>query len=277
MNTKHFQWLTPDQIEIKGISWAAEAPRAVIALAHGLGEHAGRYGHLAAWFNKRGISVVAYDRRGHGASGGKRGHSPDVGLLMDEIAQLLTEVAARYPGLPIFLYGHSQGGGLVLSYALRRKPEVAGIIATSPWIRLAFQPPALLLALGRLMRRVYPGFSQPNGLDASDLSHDKAVVDAYRADPLVHDRVTAGVAIGMMEEGEWLLQQRGGFPAPLLLLHGADDRITSPKATEQLASQLKGDTQFKAFPGLYHEMHNEPQQEELFGHILQWMEARLPA
>lgn len=275
MQERIFDWKADDGTFIYAREWQAASPRAVLCLAHGLGEHIGRYEHFAKWFVERNVTVMAYDRRGHGRSSGKRGHSPDMAALLDEVAQLLVEAETSYQDVPIFLYGHSQGGGLVLSYALHRHPNLAGIIASAPWISLAFEPPAPLIALGKLMRKLYPGFQQSNNLKTSHLSRDTEVVKAYEADPLVHDRITAANGISMMEEGEWLLRQNGAFPCPLLLLHGSADKVTSAAGTQAFAERLEGDVQFELLDGLYHELHNEPEWEEVLERVEQWMTARV--
>ncbi|MEQ8704687.1 MAG: alpha/beta hydrolase [Phaeodactylibacter sp.] len=272
MQKRTFFWTTADGIRIHACEWKTGDPRAVICIAHGLGEHIERYEHMARWFNARGFSVFGYDRRGHGQSGGKRGHSPGLDPLLDEIAQLLVEARTDYQNLPVFLYGHSQGGGLVLSYALRRHPQVTGVIASGPWIQLSFTPPSALVALGRLMRNLYPGFLQPNNLDPKLLSRDSKVVEAYEKDPLVHNRISAAVGIDMMQEGDWIMQQKGGFPVPLLIVHGDADGVTSAEASEAFAGQLEGDITFKSWPGMYHELHNEPEKVAVFEYVLNWLE-----
>lgn len=275
MQKRVFSWKTADGVVIKGCEWPASEARGVICLAHGLGEHIHRYEHMAQWFNAAGFSVVGYDRRGHGQSGGKRGHSPNLEFLMDEIARLLAEARAVYEELPVFLYGHSQGGGLVLSYALRRNPNISGVIASAPWIQLSFAPPAALVALGKMMRTLYPSLLQPNNLETRLLSRDERVVEAYEKDPLVHDRISAAVGIDMMKEGDWLLNQKGGFPVSLLVVHGASDGITSAEASEKFVEQLEGDVTYKSWAGLYHELHNEPEKESLFQYVQEWLVARL--
>lgn len=274
MEARSFYWQTADHTEIYGCEWPVAAPRGVLVLAHGLGEHIHRYAHFAHWFNEHGFAVLGYDRRGHGRSAGRRGHSPGLEPLRDEIAHLLVEAQTAYQELPVFLYGHSQGGGLVLSYTLRRNPDLAGVIASAPWIKLAFQPPKVLVALGQLMRNIYPRLQQSNNLDPKLLSQDEEVVQAYERDPLVHDRISAAVGIDMMKEGAWLASQKTAFPCPLLLMHGDQDGVTSHEASRELAGRLKGDVSFHSFPGLFHELHNEPAQTDVFETVLQWMEER---
>ena len=275
MQERIFDWKATDGTYIYAREWQAEQARAVICLAHGLGEHIGRYETFAKWFVERGITVIGYDRRGHGKSAGKRGHSPGIGPLLDEVARMLVEAETRYQHLPTFLYGHSQGGGLALSYALHRHPALAGIIASAPWISLAFEPPAPLIALGKLMRRIYPAYQQSNNLKTAHLCRDPAVVEAYESDPLVHDRITAGNAINMLEEGAWLLRQRVDFPCPLLVLHGTDDKVTSAADSAAFVAHLSGDVQYEAFDGLYHELHNEPEWEQVLEQVERWVSARI--
>ena len=128
-----FTQQAPDGIQFYFQGWQPETPpKAVVCLVHGLGEHSGRYAHVAAALNDAGYALLGFDLRGHGKSGGPRGHTPSYETLMDDIGRLLAEAAHRYPGRPQFLYGHSLGGNLVLNYALRRKPGIGGVVATSP-------------------------------------------------------------------------------------------------------------------------------------------------
>src|SRR5262249_41630904 len=120
-----------------------EAPRAVVGIIHGMGEHSGRYSHVAERLIREGYAVLAYDQRGHGRTDGKRGHTPSYELLVDGVDRFVTEARRRFPELPLFLYSHSMGGNVTLNYLLRRKPQLAGAVVTGPWLRLAFQPPQL--------------------------------------------------------------------------------------------------------------------------------------
>jgi len=275
MQESDFNWRTGDGLTLYAREWAAARPRGVICLVHGLGEHINRYAHLAQFFTEKGFSIIGYDRRGHGRSEGLKGHAPDADTLLDEVARLLVEAEIRYQGLPVFLYGQSQGGQLVLAYALKRHPNVQGIIASSPWIRLSFEPPAAMVALGKLMYWVYPAFSQPSGLKTAHLSRDQAVVRAYEADPLVHGRITAATAVAMLNQSRWLNAFSGRFPAPLLLMHGTADQITSPEASREFAKRVQGDVTFKAWQGLYHEIHNEDIKEQVFEFALGWLHQHL--
>ncbi|MCO6476507.1 MAG: lysophospholipase [Phaeodactylibacter sp.] len=272
MQETEFNWQTSDGLNIYAKEWKAREPQGVICLVHGLGEHVNRYAHLARFFTGRGFSVIGYDRRGHGRSAGLRGHTPDAETLLDEVAKLLIEAEIRYRARPVFLYGQSQGGQLVLAYALKRHPNIQGIIASSPWIRLSFEPSPVMIALGKLMHRLHPTFTQSNGLNPSHLSRNPQVVKAYQEDPLVHDRITAATGIAMLRQSHWLDGYSGAFPVPLLLMHGSADKITSPEASRALAGRLEGNVTFKLWDGAYHEIHNEDIQEQAFEYVLGWLE-----
>lgn len=255
--------------------WPVEKPRAVIALVHGQGEHIGRYQHLATWFGQRDIAIVGFDHQGHGRSEGKRGHAKNLDVLLDDIGQHLEATRAMYPGVPLFLYGHSMGGGLALNYVTRRHPTLDGLICTGPWIRLAFEAPAIKILAGKILRRFMPALTLPTGLAAHFISHDEAVVKAYQTDPLVHGQVSAAAGIALLEASEWLDQWAGVLSMPTLLHHGGGDKITSAPATRAFAARAQGDVTYQEWPGLYHEIHNEKEQAQVFAHTLAWMEEKV--
>jgi alpha-beta hydrolase superfamily lysophospholipase len=255
-----------------GRGWAPEGqPKAAIVLVHGLGEHCGRYAHIGAMLAEKGYALLGFDLRGHGKSGGSRGHTPSYDALMDDITAFFKQVDERCADLPRFLYGHSLGGNLVLNYALRRKPDLNGVIATGPWLELAFQPPAAQVRLGRLMNGIAPGFTQHSKLDATGFSHDQTVVSAYENDPLVHDKISARLFVAIYESGLWALEHAAEFPLPLLLMHGAADPITSAKASREFAERAGDKVTLKVWDGLYHEIHNEPEKAEVFKVMLDWL------
>jgi alpha-beta hydrolase superfamily lysophospholipase len=263
-----------DGLTLVGREWSpAGEVRGVVCLVHGIGEHVGRYPHVAAAFNQAGYVMIGVDQRGHGRSEGPRGHTPSYDTFLDDIDVQLAEAAGRHPGKPLFLYGHSLGGNFVLFYSLRRKPRLAGVIASAPSLRLAFKPPAWKTTMGRLLYNLMPAFSMPSGLETAALSHDLSVVDAYVHDPLVHNRVSARLGIGMIDVGEWILAHASEFSLPLLVFIGSQDRLTSVDASREFAAKVPGDCTFKLWDGLYHETHNEPQKAEVLGFMIQWIKA----
>jgi alpha-beta hydrolase superfamily lysophospholipase len=259
-----FQKWLPEQ-EAKGI----------IALVHGLGEHSGRYNHVAGFFTSQDLAMVAVDTYGHGQTTGKRGHADSMEAYMEQISRLLELAKQTVPDKPVFLYGHSMGGALVLSYLFRYKPAINGVIATAPAVRPGFELPKPLVIIGKIARAIAPSFTQANSLDLENLSHDRAVIEKYKADPLVHNQVSGMVGISLIEWGEWLLHHAKHTPVPLLIMHGTEDKLTSYEASKQLASQLSGDVTFKSYQGLYHEIHNEFEKENVFNDMLTWIKKHL--
>ncbi len=276
MQHYEFGWQTDDGLQLYAQGWQPETePKGVVCLVHGLGEHSGRYPHLAALLSQAGYVLLTFDLRGHGKSQGKRGHAPGYEALLDDIAHLLEEAARRYPNRPRFLYGHSLGGNLVITYILRRRPQLAGVIATGTLFRPAFEPPAWKITLARIMYSLWPTLSLSHELDRQGLSRDPEVVRAYNDDPLVHDRVSARLAMDMLQSGLWSLERAAEFPLPLLLMHGSDDRVCSPQASREFAAQAGDCCTLKIWDSFYHEIHNEPEQRRVFEHLMEWLKGKL--
>ncbi len=278
MNHIEFTRQSPDKLQFYFQGWEPEtSTRAVVCLVHGLGEHTGRYAHVAAALNEAGYAVLGCDLRGHGKSGGPRGHTPSYDTLMDDTGRLLDEAAERYSGKPRFLYGHSLGGNLVLNYTLKRKPQLAGVVATSPLIRTTNPAPAVKITLGKLMYKLQPGMTMANGIPLDSLAHDPEIGRAYANDPLVHNKISARLALDMLQAGEWALAHAAEFPLPLLLVHGSADEITSAAATQEFAGKVRGDCTLKIWDGFYHETHNEPEKAEVLGFMIDWLRSHTPA
>jgi len=267
-----FEWRSEDDLCICGQGWKPEGnSKGLVGLVHGLGEHSGRYERLGTDFAEAGCVLASFDLRGHGRSEGARGDAPSYEALLDDVGMLLERASELFPGVPQFLYGHSLGGGLVLNYALRRSAHLAGIIATSPWLRTRSVLPAWKMVMGRVLYRVVPALAMSNGVESKDLSHDPGLV--YHEDPLVHDRVSARLGMEAIVAGEWALAHASEFALPLLLVHGDADPITSCDATQEFAARVPGDCTLKIWPGLYHETHNELNRDDVVAFTLQWIRA----
>ena len=276
MKHTEFKFKTFDGLQLFGQSWQPEVQsRAVVCLIHGLGEHSGRYAHLADSLNQAGYILISFDLRGHGKSEGPRGHTPTYEALMNDISSLLEVANQQFSQLSFFLYGHSLGGSLVLNYILRRQPQFKGVIVTAPWLRLAFEPPAFKIILGKITNQLFPAFSQKSDLDTKVLSHDAEVVHAYENDPLVHDHISARMFIGIYQSGQWVLEHASEFSLPLLLMHGGDDKIISVEASREFADKINGNCTFKIWDGFYHEIHNEPEKEKVFKFMVDWLDKQV--
>ena len=244
----------------------------MVVLAHGLGEHTGRYEHLASFFQSHSIAVTGADFPGFGQSSGKRGHAPSLDTYYQTIGLVMAEAKQEYPDVPVFLLGQSMGGNLALNFALAKTPSLAGLVATSPWIRVKKMPSAAVMTLARVMRRLYPAFTQSNGLDPLDFSRDPAAIEAYRNDPYVHDKVSAGIGFSLLEAGLYLDRYEGAFPFPLLLTHGTADALTDPAATEAFAARISGPVTLKLWEGFYHETFHEPEKRQVLEFLVNWID-----
>lgn len=252
--------------------WVA-GPDAVasIALVHGLGEHSGRYNHLADFFNNHKINVVAVDLFGHGKTEGKKGHTPKMDDFLWQIDFLVDLAQKLAPGLPVILYGHSMGGGLVLNYLYKKQAKLAGLIATAPAIQPGFKVPALKMLVGKIGRKLAPGLIQKNGLDLGNLSHDQLVAEKYVADPLVHNLLSAELGMGILEYGNWLETNETHSQVPVLIMHGSEDKLTNFAASKAFSEKAEENITFKPWPGMYHEIHNETDKQLVFDYTLDWV------
>lgn len=247
----------------------------VILLIHGLGEHSGRYGtDFARFYTDSGIVILAPDLPGHGLTEGKRGHIQHTTQFLDYVDILLEEARVRYPDKPLFMYGHSMGGLIVLWHALDRHPQVAGIIVTSPAIDVHNPVPAPKKAVAKLMNNIAPAFSMENGLDATQLSQDKQVVQAYVEDPLVHNRISARLGLMMLSQGDWILEHAPENQNRILVMIGSQEGIVSKIAVDKFC-KLAPRVTYKVWPDLFHEIHNEAQKQDVFTFTRKWMDENL--
>ncbi len=255
--------------------WQPEQPVAAALLVHGFGEHSARYEHtvVAALVNK-GVAVVAYDNFGHGKSEGKRGHCPNYDALMHVLGKMLRKTEDLFPGLPTFLYGHSMGGNLVLNYVLRHQTHLKGVVATSPYLRLAFEPPKWKMMLGKLMLGILPSITLPAELEEAAISRDDDEVKKYKEDPLVHDKVSPMFSFPIMDAGEWAIANADKLTPNTLLLHGTEDRLIDHKATIAFHENTSVTT-LELFEGGYHELHNDLDKEKMLDLVSDWVVAQL--
>jgi alpha-beta hydrolase superfamily lysophospholipase len=263
---------TADKLDLVLYSSSVKNPKAVLFLIHGMGEHARRYEHVAEYFKNVNIATVAIDLRGHGNSEGKRGHMPSYEHMMQDLKLALHEIDVTYKGLPIIIYGHSMGGNLVLNYLLRTSEGVIGAIVTGPYLRLGFDPPRWKVLLAKLSANIYPSLSQPTGLEKIALARSSQVIQEYESDPLVHDRMTASFFINIHQAGIQAIARSKELEIPILLMHGAKDRLTSPGGSKEFYANAGSNVNFHLLEGLYHEIHNEPEKNEVFKTQLQWIE-----
>ena len=257
-----------------GQIWEAANTKAVVVLVHGMGEHSGRYKHVAKKLTNNDYSVVAFDHFGHGKTGGKLGHNPGFDAVLESITKTIDKAKEEFPNKPIFLYGHSMGGNAVINYSLRINNNLKGLIATSPFLKLAFQPPAIKLAVGKLLQKIAPSITMGNELDANDISRDKNEVEKYISDPLVHDKISPNFSITFIETGKWAIENATNLKTPMYLLHGTADKIIDYKGTEAFANNSVKAT-LKLYEGGYHELQNDLCQEEMLQDVVLWLNSQM--
>ncbi|MBL0729492.1 alpha/beta hydrolase [Piscinibacter sp. HJYY11] len=261
---------------------APHTPRGTVLIVHGLGEHIGRYGHVAAHLNAAGWHVVGYDHRGHGRSDGPKGKITTHDDLLRDLSQMIDSVRAQHPG-PLVLLGHSMGGLIAARFVgqgVARPGEapadwarpVDGLVLSSPALAAdtnAFQK-VLLATLGALA----PDLAVNNGLKPAWISRDPKVVAAYTADPLVHDRITPRLARFILGNGEWVRLHAARWKVPTLLMYAGSDRCVAPSGSRDLAATApKPVLTVKEFGPLYHEIFNEPEQAEVLATLSSWLQS----
>lgn len=270
-------------------------PRAVVLMVHGLGEHAGRYQHVARQLLQWGFAVRAYDQRGHGKSGGKRGALPDDSALLEDLAEVVDDTRLRcmrqphVPGvadasaptqpLPLILLGHSLGGLVAGRFVALKMRPVEALVMSSPALDVGlsgFQK--LLLAV---MPRLAPNLCIGNRLDARYLSHNEQVVKKYLADPLVHNKISPRLGQFIATAGPATVAAAAHWSTPTLLMYAGADRLVNPAGSRAFAEKAArspavkpGTVTGKCFDGLYHEIFNEVDATPVFDTLRAWLDAR---
>lgn len=258
----------------------AGAPRrGTVLLVHGLGEHVGRYEALARRLNTWGFAVRGYDQYGHGESGGPRGGLVSDLRLLDDLADLVDATRARIAGgQPLVLLGHSMGGLVAARFVSLHLRPVDALVLSSPALDAGLGPlQKLLLAT---LPRIAPNLRVGNGLDAQYLSHDPAVVAAYLADPLCHDRISTRLARFIAEGGPATVARAAHWSVPTLLMWAGGDKLVNPAGSRAFAAAApKAVVQSHCFEPLYHELFNESPElaDPVFERLQKWLVGRFPA
>ncbi len=252
------------------------APRAVLVLSHGLGEYARRYDHVARRFGEAGLVTYALDHRGHGRSGGKRVVVRDIHEYTSDFDTLVGIATREHHGLKCIVLGHSMGGGIVFAYGVERPDNYDLMVLSGPAVAAQDQVSPLLALAAKVLGAVAPGLPAQE-LDVDAISRDPAVVAAYKEDPLVyHGKVPAGIGRALLQVGETMPQRAPALTAPLLVVHGSEDRLIPVAGSHRLVECVGStDVELKVYPGLYHEVFNEPEREQVLDGVVSWITARL--
>lgn len=251
----------------------AGVSRAALLLCHGLGEHSGRYAHVAERLAGIGITVWAHDHRGHGQSSGARGALASSDDLVVDAEQVLVELAGATGDVP-FIAGHSMGGPVAGMVALRGKVPVRGLILSSP--ALMTRAAGGLVAFGKVMAKVAPNMAMSNQLQVEYVARDLAVVDAYRKDPLVHPTITPRLFAWIVNTGKALREAAPGWKTQTLVLFAGADRLVDPAGARAFVAALPtGIGVAHEYPAFYHEIFNDPEKDAPLGDLEAWLMPRI--
>lgn len=273
MNTHIHQLSMPDGTSLHIEDYRLADARGAIVIMHGIGEHSGRYRHVAQFLNEAGWSVRTYDHRGHGRSRGIRGDVGQGGDILQD-AKLVIDDFASQTGAPPFLLGHSMGGLFAAHFALAGQSPLRGLVLSSP--ALAVPLTGLQKFLLKLMLAVAPHTGVPNGLQAQYLSHDENVVAAYKADPLVHGKISASLLRAMLASVAYCETNAPKLAMPTLMLVAGDDHLVNPEGSKQFFAKLPpGRGEFKFYQDFYHEIFNEPEQARPLAELRRWLAAQV--
>ncbi len=264
---------------LPGRVWSAEAPRALVAICHGLGEHGGRYAALAEDLVRARLTVVVLDLPGHGEAPGPRGDVPSWTLLRDTVVPAMFTASRGMPGqpseLPHVVFGHSMGGVLALDHALHHPRGPLAVVSASPGLRSAM-PPWWKLALANVARVTSPSAGFAHGLDESGMSRDPEVLKGRASDPLVHGRISPRLYFDFNEARQRVMREARRLAVPALVLHGAADRVTDPKGSLEFSGAAPhGMVRLITYKDAYHELFNDHGRAEVVRDLTGWLDAVL--
>lgn len=270
-------FISADNVTVYTESWLPEGDaRAVVVIVHGLGEHIGRYSHVAPKLVDAGYAVYGLDHHAHGKSGGEpRTYFHSFDQPINNLKQYVERIRSVHPGKKVFMYGHSLGSLITLTFALRYQSLLAGLILSgAPLAVETAQPKAMVLA-ATILNSLLPRFAVTPPLPSSTLSRDEAVTRAYDADPLVeHGNVRVRMGYQILSNSRYVKTHLNQLKLPLFIFHGADDRLCPPAGSQIVYDGAAStDKTLKFYQGLRHETHNEPEQDRVIDNIIQWLNA----
>lgn len=251
-------------------------PRGVVVLAHGYGEHARRYDHVAERFGRAGLTMYALDHRGHGRAGGKRVRVRHMKEFVADYRTLVQTARKENPGIPLIVLGHSMGGGIAFAYGVQHPGEYDLMVLSGPAIAAHTGVSKVKAVLGKAVGSILPDLPIEQ-IDADAVSRDPQVVADYKADPLVYrGKVPAGIGKALLVVGESMERKAPGITAPILVVHGEDDQLVSAEGSRRLVACIGSkDVELKVYPELYHEVFNEPERDQVLDDVTSWIQARL--
>jgi alpha-beta hydrolase superfamily lysophospholipase len=275
--TRDIEIRTTDGLILKGRWWRRQAPRAVLVVAHGYGEHGGAYRRFAETAaDQSDFDVIAADFRGHGRSPGRRGVVRTYEDLTEDLLSVVGWASTEVSGVSCFVLGHSNGGQVALRAALRDQARISGLVLSNPVLRVSVDVPPAKLKLARLLARYAPWVTLKGNLNAELLTRDPEIQAEHRTDPLRHSRMSAPLFFGMVEGGAMLMERASELKTPVLMLLGAQDTVTDPAAARSFFDRIGSDDKtLSIYPKMMHEPLNEVGRQQVIGDVLRWFEMRI--
>ncbi len=272
---RHYEgkFLGRNKLSLYYQSWAPDGfPIAVLLLVHGLAEHSGRYSNLVNYFVPRGYAICTFDLRGHGKSDGIKGYVERFSYYVDDIKTFHDRVCQEHKSTKVYMVGHSMGGALALAYALKYRGELDGLIFSAPVLKAGASISRLAKMIAKVLSLVLPKMGV-SIIDASTISQDKAVVDAYINDPLVYrGKISARLGAEILRVTEKLPSRLPQITLPILIMHGGEDRLSDPESSKMLFKLVGSkDQTLKIYEKFYHEIFNEPERQQVFTDMETWL------
>ncbi len=257
-------------------SYELDRSNGTVIIVHGYCEHSLRYGHVVNALTEAGYNVYLFDQRGHGKSDGPRAAVLRFEEYLEDMDVFLEQVRKSYGEGPLFLLGHSMGGLVVAHYTLSRRPDIAGVVLSSPYLGLKVKVPAWKEALARVTSRLVPSLSLKSEIDPHLLSHDGGMVEEYISDPAVSKLNNARWYTESSASQDYCQENARSFPVPMLLMHGGDDRIADPDASRRFFKRVgREDSKLVIHEGFFHEIFNETGRDVVLAMTVEWLNERI--
>jgi acylglycerol lipase len=253
-----------------------KSPKAVLLVVHGLAEHSGRYKNLVNYFVPKGYAVYALDHRGHGKSEGMRSYVDRFDDYLTDLKIFFDRVRKEHKDTKIFLVGHSLGATIGVPYAIEHQQELAGLILSGPTLVATTTVSPTLIAIAGVVSALLPKMGV-TVLDASTISRDQAVVDAYVNDPLVfRGKIPARTGAELARMWKTLPEEMYKIKLPILIMQGTADQLANPESSKLLYERVSSkDKTLKLYDGFYHEIFNEPEHKQVMADVEAWLKKHL--
>lgn len=273
---KESTFTTADNFTLFERTWTCENAKGVVLITHGIAEHSGRYEHVANSLVDAGFSVVAFDLRGHGKSSGKRNYIDSFQDYLNDLEEVLARTKTHFSNLPIFLFGHSMGGGITTLFSIERQPDVRGILLSAPSVKVSDDISPFLQKISGVLSVIAPKLPAVK-LESKDISKDPAVVEAYDNDALNYrGGILARTGAELLKSTRTITTQASAIALPILIMHGTADKLADMSGSEMLYEKVSSaDKTLKLYDGLYHEILNEPEQDQVKTDMISWLDSHI--